>query len=63
MELQALVDDVAGGHPKRVAVGLDQQRLAMHLAVLHRHCGIWLGDQDVFANAVGGVRINELALT
>ena len=59
VELQALVDDVAGGHPKRVAVGLDQQRLAMHLAVLHRHCGITLGDQDVFANAVGGVRINE----
>ena len=59
VELQALVEDVAGGHPKRVAVGLDQQRLAMHLAVLHRHCGITLGDQDVFANAVGGVRINE----
>jgi DNA repair protein RadA/Sms len=59
VELQALVDDVAGGHPKRVAVGLDQQRLAMHLAVLHRHCGIALGDQDVFANVVGGVRITE----
>ena len=59
VELQALVDDVAGGHPKRVAVGLDQQRLAMHLAVLHRHCGIALGDQDVFANVVGGVRIAE----
>ncbi|MAI16116.1 MAG: DNA repair protein RadA [Gammaproteobacteria bacterium] len=59
VELQALVDDAAGGHPKRIAVGLDQQRLAMHLAVLHRHCGITLGDQDVFANAVGGVRINE----
>jgi DNA repair protein RadA/Sms len=59
VELQALVDDVAGGYPKRVAVGLDQQRLAMHLAVLHRHCGITLGDQDVFANVVGGVRIAE----
>ncbi|NCF44252.1 MAG: DNA repair protein RadA [Proteobacteria bacterium] len=59
VELQALVDDVAGGHPKRVAVGLDQQRLAMHLAVLHRHCGIALSDQDVFANVVGGVRITE----
>ena len=59
VELQALVDDAAGGHPKRIAVGIDQQRLAMHLAVLHRHCGITLGDQDVFANAVGGVRINE----
>ena len=59
VELQALVDEVAAGHPKRVAVGLDQQRLAMHLAVLHRHCGITLSDQDVFANVVGGVRISE----
>ena len=59
VELQALVDEVAAGYPKRVAVGLDQQRLAMHLAVLHRHCGITLGDQDVFANVVGGVRITE----
>ncbi len=59
VELQALVDDVAGGYPKRVAVGLDQQRLAMHLAVMHRHCGITLADQDVFANVVGGVRITE----
>ncbi len=59
VEIQALVDEVAAGYPKRVAVGLDQQRLAMHLAVLHRHCGITLGDQDVFANVVGGVRITE----
>ncbi len=59
VELQALVDDVQGGHARRVAVGLDQQRLAMHLAVLHRHCGIQLNDQDVFANVVGGVRISE----
>ena len=59
VEIQALVDEVAAGYPKRVAVGLDQQRLAMHLAVLHRHCGITLGDQDVFANVVGGVRIQE----
>ncbi|MCB1683978.1 MAG: DNA repair protein RadA [Pseudomonadales bacterium] len=59
VELQALVDEVQGGHPKRVAVGLDQQRLAMHLAVLHRHCGVTLSDQDVFANVVGGVRISE----
>ena len=59
VELQALVDDGAGGYAKRVAVGLDQQRLAMHLAVLHRHCGITLSDQDVFANVVGGVRIHE----
>lgn len=59
VELQALVDDGAASYPKRVAVGLDQQRLAMHLAVLHRHCGITLADQDVFANVVGGVRIQE----
>jgi DNA repair protein RadA/Sms len=59
VELQALVDQAQTGYPKRVAVGLDQQRLAMHLAVLHRHCGISLGDQDVFANVVGGVRITE----
>ena len=59
VELQALVDAVQGGHPRRVAVGLDAQRLAMHLAVLHRHCGISLFDQDVFVNVVGGVRITE----
>lgn len=59
VELQALVDQAQSGYPKRVAVGLDQQRLAMHLAVLHRHCGITLADQDVFANVVGGVRIGE----
>ena len=59
VELQALVDQAQSGYPKRVAVGLDQQRLAMHLAVLHRHCGITLADQDVFANVVGGVRIAE----
>jgi len=59
VELQALVDAVQGGYPRRVAVGLDAQRLAMHLAVLHRHCGISLADQDVFANVVGGVRIGE----
>lgn len=61
VEIQALVDTLQGGHPRRVAVGLDAQRLAMHLAVLHRHCGIGLGDQDVFANVVGGVRIVETA--
>jgi DNA repair protein RadA/Sms len=59
VELQALVDEVQGGYPKRVAVGLDSQRLAMQLAILHRHCGISLADQDVFANVVGGVRIAE----
>ena len=59
VEIQALVDDVQGAHPKRVAIGLDAQRLAMHLAVLHRHCGVSLADQDVFVNVVGGVRIGE----
>ena len=48
VELQALVDQVHGSYGKRLAVGMDQQRLAMHLAVLHRHCGITLSDQDVF---------------
>ena len=59
VELQALVDDAQGGYPKRTAVGLDAQRLAMHLAALHRHGGLSLADQDVFANVVGGVRIME----
>ena len=59
VEIQALVDSAQGGYPKRVAVGLDAQRLAMHLAVLHRHAGVSLADQDVFANVVGGVRVAE----
>lgn len=59
VELQALVDVMQGGYARRVAVGLDAQRLAMQLAVLHRHCGLSLSDQDVFANVVGGVRIQE----
>ncbi len=61
VEIQALVDNIQGGNPRRVAVGLDSQRLAMHLAVLHRHGGVALGDQDVFANVVGGVRVSETA--
>ena len=59
VELQALVDDAHGAVPKRLAVGLEQNRLAMLLAVLHRHAGIACFDQDVFLNAVGGVRIAE----
>ena len=59
VELQALVDEAHGGNPKRLAVGLEQNRLAMLLAVLHRHAGIACFDQDVFLNAVGGVRIVE----
>jgi DNA repair protein RadA/Sms len=60
VEVQALVD--AGGvSPRRLSVGLDRERLAMLLAVLHRHAGVACGDQDVFVNAVGGVRIGEPA--
>ena len=61
VEIQALVDEVQGGYPKRVAVGLDGQRLGMHLAVMHRHCGVSLADQDVFANVAGGARVGETA--
>ncbi len=59
LELQALVDESHLANPRRVAIGLDQSRLAMLLAVLHRHAGVSLGDQDVFANVVGGMRITE----
>jgi DNA repair protein RadA/Sms len=61
LEVQALVDDSFGGSPKRVAVGLDQGRLALLLAVLHRHAGIAMHDQDVFVSVVGGVRVAETA--
>ena len=59
VELQALVDDSQAGHPRRVAVGADHNRLAMLLAVLHRHGGLQVGDQDVFINVVGGVKVME----
>lgn len=59
VEIQALVDDSQLGNPRRVAVGLDQNRLSMLLAVLHRHGGLAVGDQDVFVNAVGGVKVME----
>ncbi|WP_188150758.1 DNA repair protein RadA [Teredinibacter waterburyi] len=59
VEIQALVDDSSLGNPRRVAVGLDQNRLSMLLAVLHRHGGVMVGDQDVFVNVVGGVKIVE----
>jgi DNA repair protein RadA/Sms len=61
VEVQALVDPVAGGMPRRLSVGLDPQRLALLLAVLHRHGGVETGGYDVFVNAVGGVRIAEPA--
>ena len=59
VEIQALVDDSQVANPRRVAVGLEQNRLNMLLAVLHRHGGLQVGDQDVFANVVGGVRVLE----
>jgi len=60
VEIQALVD-AGGPSPRRLSVGLERDRLAMLLAVLHRHAGIACFDQDVFVNAVGGVRISEPA--
>ena len=59
VELQALVDESHYSNPRRVVVGLDQNRLAMLLAALHRHAGISVSDQDVFANVVGGVKVVE----
>ncbi|MBI3525960.1 MAG: DNA repair protein RadA [Betaproteobacteria bacterium] len=61
VEIQALVDATHSPSPRRLTVGLEQNRLAMLLAVLHRHAGIVCFDQDVFVNAVGGVRIAEPA--
>ena len=61
VEIQALVDPAHAPNPRRLSVGLEQNRLAMLLAVLHRHAGIATFDQDVFVNAVGGVRIGEPA--
>ncbi|RUO75543.1 DNA repair protein RadA [Pseudidiomarina taiwanensis] len=59
VELQALVDATQLANPRRVAVGMESQRLAMLLAVLHRHGGLHMSDQDVFVNIVGGVRVLE----
>ena len=61
VEVQALVDDSHGGHARRVTLGMEQNRLAMLLAVLHRHGDIPMFDQDVFINIVGGVKISETA--
>ncbi len=61
VEIQALVDTNHYQNPRRVVVGLESNRLAMLLAVLHRHAGIAAGDQDVFLNVVGGVKITETA--
>lgn len=59
VEIQALVDYSQMANPRRVAVGLEQNRLAMLLAVLHRHGNVQMNDQDVFVNVVGGVKISE----
>ncbi|EGW55521.1 DNA repair protein RadA [Candidatus Endoriftia persephonae] len=61
VEAQALVDESPLANPRRVTLGLEQNRLSMLLAVLHRHCGIGMFDQDVYVNVVGGVRITETA--
>jgi|TARA_B110000908_G_scaffold33897_1_gene40578 DNA repair protein RadA/Sms len=62
IEIQALVDESHAPVPKRLCVGVEQNRLAMLLAVLHRHAGVACFDQDVFINAVGGVKITEPAV-
>ena len=61
VEVQALVDDSQASNPRRLCVGLDGSRLAMILAVLHRHAGLQIGGQDIFVNVVGGVRVLEPA--
>ena len=61
VEVQALVDESHTQNPRRIALGLEQNRLAMLLAVMHRHGGIAMFDQDVFINVVGGVRVSETA--
>jgi len=61
VEVQALVDHSPLSNPRRVTTGLEQNRLAMLLAVLHRHGGIGVFDQDVFVNVVGGIRVQETA--
>jgi DNA repair protein RadA/Sms len=61
IEVQVLADASLGNNPRRVAVGIDGNRLTMLLAVAHRHAGLMLGGQDVFANVVGGVRLAETA--
>jgi len=60
IEVQALVDQ-ANGAPKRICVGMDQNRLALQLAILHKHGGIVTYDQDVFINVVGGIKVSETA--
>ncbi len=62
VEIQALVDHSALGNPRRVAVGAEQNRLSMLLAIMHRHGGLQMNDQDVFVNVVGGVKVTETSI-
>ena len=62
VEIQALVADSSGNYPKRLAQGVDQNRLALLLAVLQKHGGLAVGDEDVFVNVVGGLRVGETAV-
>jgi DNA repair protein RadA/Sms len=62
VEVQALVDDSQLANPKRISVGMDQNRLSLLLAVLHRHGGLQMSDQDVFINVVGGVKVLETGI-
>lgn len=59
VEIQGLVDQSPLNNPRRVTLGMDQNRISMLLAVMHRHAGIQMADQDVFVNVVGGVKVNE----
>jgi DNA repair protein RadA/Sms len=61
LEVQALVDESHLNNPRRVALGLEYNRLSMMLAVMHRHGGVSLSDQDVFINVVGGIKVSETA--
>ena len=61
IEVQSLTDEAQGMNPRRVSVGLEANRLALLLAVLHRHGGVSTAGRDVFLNVVGGVRISETA--
>jgi DNA repair protein RadA/Sms len=62
VEIQALVADSGSGYPKRLAQGVDQNRLALLLAVLQKHAGLVISDEDVFVNVVGGLRVGETAV-
>lgn len=59
LEVQTLVEDTPAAHPRRVAIGIEQNRLTMLLAILHRHGGVAVYDKDVFVNIVGGVQLKE----